>query len=253
MTDIKSMPIPRGSAARPGYVLAPAYITIHNTANAAKGAGAESHGLYMTKNGGQNSQVSYHFVVDDALIVQLLPETESAWHAGDGANGTGNRKSLAIEICENPESDLRKATDNAAELTALLMKRWGIPLERVVQHNHWSGKDCPHLIRAGNPYGWSTFLAHTRAFYDTLCRPGPDAPAQAAPAYIVQAGAFKSKGNALVYAEELKKRGVSCWVHRSGEYWRVQAGAFAEKQNAQTLAAALTQECIEACVLQKNA
>ena len=151
MTDIKSMPIPRGSAARPGYVLAPAYITIHNTANAAKGAGAESHGLYMTKNGGQNSQVSYHFVVDDALIVQLLPETETAWHAGDGANGTGNRKSLAIEICENPESDLRKATDNAAELTALLMKRWGVPLERVVPYAQTAGRRVRGLVASWQP------------------------------------------------------------------------------------------------------
>ena len=137
MTQIKEMMIPRGTAARPGYAMTPKFITIHNTANENKGAGALSHGTYMTTGGGKNVTTSYHYVVDDSLIVRLLPDNEAAWHAGDGSGTkSGNRTSLAIEICENPESDLTKATDNAAELTARLMKDWGIGLSNVKQHNY---------------------------------------------------------------------------------------------------------------------
>lgn len=246
--ETREMLIPKGTAARPGYAMTPAYITIHNTANAKKGAGAESHGLYMTENGGQNSQVSYHFVVDDALIVQLLPETETAWHAGDGANGTGNRKSLAIEICENPESDLRKATDNAAELTALLMKRWGVPLERVVQHNYWSGKDCPHLIRAGKPYGWSTFLARVQAERDALDMPEGSGADTGATLWTVQTGAFRQEANAGDYRDTLQAKGIPCWYTYEDGFFRVQVGAFAVMGNAARYAQTLAGRGVETYV-----
>ena len=163
--NIQTMLAPRGSAARPGYLLVPRYITIHNTANTNKGAGSVSHGRYLSGTGAKKA-VSYHYAVDDSAIVQIIPDSENAWHAGDGANGKGIRQSLAIEICENPESDLRRATDNAAELTAHLMREWDIPLSNVVQHNHWSGKDCPRRLRIGEPYSWDTFLAQVQTFYD---------------------------------------------------------------------------------------
>lgn len=84
----------------------------------------------------------------------------------DGANGTGNRKSIGIEICENSDGNLLKATDNAAELTAYLMKTYNIPLSKVVQHNNWSGKNCPNRIRAGQPYNWTTFLNKVQTAYN---------------------------------------------------------------------------------------
>ena len=157
--------IPAGTNARSGYAMTPQYITIHNTANTKAGANAKSHASYMT-GGGSNTVVSYHYVVDDKEVYQLLPDNEVAWHAGDGGNGTGNRKSLAIEICENSDGNILKATDNAVELTAYLMKKYNIPLSKVVQHNNWSGKNCPRQIRAGNPYNWATFLNKVQASYN---------------------------------------------------------------------------------------
>lgn len=164
MVTIKQKFIPAGTKARSGWALKPEFITIHNTANVSKGANAASHATYMS-NGGKNTYVSYHYVVDDKEAYQLLPDNEVAWHAGDGTNGPGNRKSLAIEICENPDGDLLKATDNAVELTAYLMKKHNIPLSNVVQHNKWSGKNCPNRIRAGQPYNWQTFLNKVQAAY----------------------------------------------------------------------------------------
>ncbi len=172
MVEIKEMLAPKGSKCRPGYALKPTYITIHNTANTSSGAGAENHGKYL-QGGGQSKTVSWHYAVDDKLIVRCIPENECAWHAGDGGKGTGNRHSLAIEICENPESSLEAATDNAAELTASLMEKYGISIGNVVQHNHWSGKDCPRRIRKGEPYSWDTFLARVQGY---LAGDEPSAP-----------------------------------------------------------------------------
>ena len=135
MTQIKEMMIPRGTAARPGYAMTPKFITIHNTANENKGAGALSHGTYMTTGGGKNVTTSYHYVVDDSLIVRLLPDNEAAWHAGDGSGTkSGNRTSLAIEICDNPESDLTKATDkflNRFSVVEKLAGERGITMENT--------------------------------------------------------------------------------------------------------------------------
>lgn len=219
MVQLKEMLAPKGSTARSGYTMVPRYITIHNTANTSRGAGAVSHGKYLSGTGAKKA-VSYHYAVDDVCIVRIIPDSENAWHAGDGGKGTGNRQSLAIEICENPESDLLRATDNAAELTASLMHDWNIPLENVVQHNHWSGKDCPHRLRIGEPYSWETFLGKVRAFYGGAQAgntAADSASADDAPLYTVQTGAFRSKENAQKYADTLKEKGVDNFVTQKGK------------------------------------
>lgn len=210
MVKLTEIFIRKGTAARPGRAMCPKFITIHNTANTSKGAGARSHASYMTVNGGQNKSVSYHYVVDDSEIIRLIPDSEIAWHAGDGAKGIGNLQSIAIEICENPESNLCQATDNAAELTARLMSDWKIPIANVVQHNHWSGKNCPRRIRKGEPYGWEHFKKTVQSFYDAGTKPqgGMDTVAPDGELFTVQTGAFKSKQNAEKYAADLNAKGV---------------------------------------------
>lgn len=158
---------------RPGLALKPKYITIHNTANTKKGANAAAH-ANLLRNGGKNKSVSYHYCVDDKEIYYIIPENEVAWHAGDGRNGKGNRQSLAIEICENKDGNLLKATDNAVELAARLAVKHNIPLENIVQHNHWSGKNCPRQIRKGNPYSWSTFKSKVAKEIKELKAPKED-------------------------------------------------------------------------------
>lgn len=148
--------IPKGTKRRPGNKMKPLYITIHNTANREKGADALAH-VKNCKNH-PNVATSFHYAVDDRSIYELIPCSENAWHAGDGSKGTGNKKSIAIEICENSDGDLLKATDNAVELTRHLMEEYNIPISRVVQHNKWSGKDCPNRLRRSQPYSWETFL-----------------------------------------------------------------------------------------------
>lgn len=151
-----------GRKNRPGRDTNPdTYITIHETGNAAKGADAAAHGAYLDSAAGEDDLVSWHYTVDDHAIVQHLPDYETAYHAGDGKDGPGNTTSIGIEICVNAGGDFAQAQANAAALVRLLMEEHGIPLDNVVQHNHWNGKDCPKTIRA-TPGDWEAFLALCR-------------------------------------------------------------------------------------------
>lgn len=126
------------------YAMAPEGITIHNTAN---DASAKNEISYMI---GNNNQVSFHYAVDDYQAVQGIPENRNAWHAGDG-RGFGNMKTIGIEICYSKSGGERfhKAEQNAAELVAILMKKYGwgadkIGTKIINTHQYRSGKYCPH-------------------------------------------------------------------------------------------------------------
>ena len=146
---------------RPGGSNPCKYITIHETGNAAKGADAVAHAAYLDSDAGKRDMVSWHYTVDDHAIVQHLPDYETAYHAGDGKAGPGNTTSIGIEICVNAGGDFAQAQANAASLVRLLMEEHGIPIDRVVQHAHWNGKDCPKTIRATTG-AWEGFLALCR-------------------------------------------------------------------------------------------
>ncbi len=252
MTQQKELYAPAGANCRPGLALSPRYITIHNTANTSKGAGAQSHAAYL-RGAGSNKYVSWHYAVDDKLITHCIPDGEVAWHAGDGGNGTGNRQSLAIEICENPESNLLAATDNAAELTAALMKQYGVPLGNVVQHNHWSGKDCPRRIRRGEPYDWTTFLAKVQGYFAAQEKPETSTqPGDNGVLWAVQTGAYRVRENAQAALAAMKAKGYEAYVTESGGLMRVQLGAFAVRQNAANYAAKLAAQGITAFVTRKE-
>lgn len=206
-----TMLAPKGSACRPGYALKPEYITIHNTGNTSKGSDADNHAKYL-RGAGKDLYVSYHYAVDDKQAVLIIPENENAWHAGDGKTGTGNRKSLAIEICENSDGDLKKATDNAVLLVRELMKKYGIPISKVVQHKHWINKQCPRRLLAGEPYTWEAFLKKVQG----------NTPASTAKTFTVQVAAgtpiYKPAG-------EIEKKGIYTIVEEKDGMGKLKSGA----------------------------
>lgn len=122
------------------HEMKPIGITIHNTAN---DASAKAEVSYMISN---NNQTSYHIAIDDVEAIQAIPFSRNAWHAGDGANGTGNRKTIGIEICysKNGGRKYDKAFDNALTIVAQLMQQYGFNEKDIYYHKHWSGKNCPH-------------------------------------------------------------------------------------------------------------
>ncbi|MFD1874294.1 N-acetylmuramoyl-L-alanine amidase [Hymenobacter bucti] len=135
--------IQEGARNRSGRPLTPSFITIHNTANADRGANAKMHARYLHGTDAQQRLVSWHFSVDDQQCVQHLPLYEQGMHAG---TSLGNARSIGIEICENKGIDQPAANQRAALLTAALLRLLGLDLSRVVPHKHWSGKQCPHLL-----------------------------------------------------------------------------------------------------------
>lgn len=162
----------------------PTRIVIHNTAN---DASAENEIAYMHTN---NKQTSFHFAVDDKKIIQGIELNRNAWHASDG-NGKGNREGIAIEICYSKSGGERwlKALENAAELTAKLLKDYGWGIDRVTKHQDYSGKHCPHRIL--DEYGWDNFLNLVKGFMgektETAPAPAPTpAPAPSKPDIIYQ-------------------------------------------------------------------
>lgn len=137
------------------------YITIHNTSNSAS---ADAEIRYMISN---NNQTSFHVCVDEKEVIQAIPFNRNAWHAGDGGSGTGNRKSIGIEIARSTgDANLfAQAEQNCAEYVAKLLKERGWGIDRVKRHKDWSGKNCPHKTME---LGWQRFLNMIQAELDKL-------------------------------------------------------------------------------------
>ncbi|MBJ6364131.1 N-acetylmuramoyl-L-alanine amidase [Paenibacillus sp. GCM10012307] len=148
--------IPKSTPAnrRPGLVMQPNTITIHNTGNASSTATNERAWLTNPAN---SRTASYHIVIDEREAIECLPLDEAAWHAGDGSGGkSGNRTSIGIEICES--GNYAKTLDNAAELVARLLKERGWGITQLRRHFDWSGKVCPRLMYDGGKWtGWAAF------------------------------------------------------------------------------------------------
>lgn len=137
------------------------YITIHETGNNDKGSNALNHVSYI--NNGSSS--TWHYTVDSERVVQHFNDNVQCWHAGDG-KGKGNTQSIGIELCVNSDGDFTRTISNAVELVKHLMKKHNIHIENVVQHNKWSGKNCPQNIRSGNPISWGSFKSRLQGSSD---------------------------------------------------------------------------------------
>lgn len=150
--------------------MSPKFITIHSTAN--RSADALQHARAL-KNGALGS-LNWHFTADENLAVQHIPLNETGRHADKG--GPGDRFSIGIEMCEVRGQNCPRVYARAAKLTAILMKRYNIPLRNVVPHYYWTGKNCPApLLTNGRPgYKWSWFIS--RVDYYRRCLDAKPAP-----------------------------------------------------------------------------
>lgn len=167
------------------YALKPQFVVIHNTAN---DASAADEVAYMRRN---DSEVGFHYAVDDREAVLGIPENRNAWHAGDG-NGDGNRRGLSIEICHSKSGGAKfdAAERNAAELAASLLRKYGLGIERLKKHQDYNSKYCPHRTL---DRGWARFVAmvQTQLAAVTPATPTkpaakPSAPATPAVVYCVR-------------------------------------------------------------------
>lgn len=151
MKVIQNLVSPNKYSIKCPYAMNPEFIVVHNTAN---DASARNEITYMISN---HNQTSFHYAIDDKEIVQGIPDTRNAWHAGDGKNGHGNRKGLSIEICYSKSGGKKfeEAEKLAAKFIAFKLKEKGWDISRVKKHQDFSGKYCPHRTL---DMGWQRFL-----------------------------------------------------------------------------------------------
>lgn len=134
------------------------FVTVHNT--------AEPFSALDERNRVENrreARTSFHFAVDERMVVQLLPLDRHGWHAGDG-DGDGNLRSVGIEICRSVFRGengwlYRRAEANAVRLASALLQVLGLSPGALRMHRDWSGKCCPHRILENGT--WEAFRSRT--------------------------------------------------------------------------------------------
>lgn len=143
------------------------YLAIHYTAG---GSSAPGRAVNMKNSWEKSKRASADFGVDDRDICQFNPDPKNyyCWAVGDkkaaGVKCTDGRNSntISIEICSNLKKGTsaskpnhsgwyytEEALNNAVKLSKILMKKYSIPLERVVRHYDISSKLCPGIL------GWN--------------------------------------------------------------------------------------------------
>lgn len=193
------------------YTMKAEYITIHNTWN---DASAKNEANFMLSN---LKETGFHVAIDDVEVVELIPFSRNAWHAGDGLNGTGNRKSIGIEICYSRSGGNRykEAEANAVEYAAQVLIQLGLMPNCVRYHKEWSGKNCPHrILDEGRGVSFKQAIAKRYNELKNLA-PKPIAPQIVKPpTSAVKIGSLITRKDAHAYARP---------------DWGTQTGAIVEK------------------------
>lgn len=147
LMQIRQALLKKGHRVRPGGKLTAKYLTIHSTGN--KNSTADSERRWLD-NPSNTREASWHICIDEKEVVQAIPFTEVAWHAG-----SGNKESIGIEICEsgNRQATLAKAAECVADL--LIERGWGV--EKLRRHYDWTQKNCPSIMSQNNWAGWNQF------------------------------------------------------------------------------------------------
>lgn len=152
MVDIKIKTANRSNYGGKRNIADIKYIVIHYTAN--DGDTDEGNGNYFANN---IVGASAHYFVDDDSITRSVPDDYIAWAVGGSKykytkGGTfygkcTNANSISIELCDTKKNgvyDFTEATmKNAADLVKLLMKKYNVPVEKVIRHYDVTGKVCP--------------------------------------------------------------------------------------------------------------
>lgn len=150
------------------------YLAIHYTAGASSAPGKAKS---MADGWERERKGSADFGVDDCTMVQFNPDLHNyhCWAVGDAKKAAGggaqlfgkaiNRNTISIEMCSNLTKGYNhnavnhegwhftEATlANAVRLAKILMRKFNIPIERVVRHYDISGKVCPGVV------GWNNYV-----------------------------------------------------------------------------------------------
>ncbi|AVK98627.1 hypothetical protein FCT18_22050 [Lysinibacillus sphaericus] len=201
------------------------FIVVHETDNTRSGADADAHAR-LQYNGNSRS-ASWHYTVDDKEAVQSF---EHAWRCWAAGSTTGNNQGIQVEVCVNGDGNYPKAMQNAAELVAKIMKDENIPISNVVQHNYFSGKNCPRNVREGK-ITWSQFITMVKNASGNVQQQKPVSDNNK---YRVLTGTYATRQAAENVLDVLKHRfGWVAYSEQDGVKWRVKTGTFTGMAAAQ--------------------
>lgn len=102
-------------------------------------------------------QASAQYFVDKISIWQSVEDKDKAWHCGGGLQGSNGHKfhgictnsnSIGIEMCCKKDKNGNwyfepETVKNTVDLVKMLMKKYNIPIDRVIRHYDVTGKNCP--------------------------------------------------------------------------------------------------------------
>lgn len=172
------------------YPMKPKGIIVHNTAGSASAIDERNTMVNA------NNTISYHVVIDEANIVEIIPFNRNAWHAGDGEYGFANRNLIGIEIARSTSDKALylKAEDNAATYIANALKDYGWGVDKLYKHKQFSATACPHRTEE---LGWKRFIDKVQKELEALKNPKPQV--QSKP---------KEDGKPSKWAEAIWKKGA---------------------------------------------
>ncbi len=128
------------------------YIVIHYTGNSTDTAKANANYFYNV-----NRDASAHYFIDESNVVEVVSPEDTAWAVGVNYGHNNlfgkctNGNSISLEMCSTHGKITSATFNNTVELTKKLMKKYGIPVSRVVRHYDVCSKQCP---------GWSGWVGN---------------------------------------------------------------------------------------------
>lgn len=121
----------------------PKGVIIHNTADDL--TPQQQKNRMMNYNAGQLADGIAHSYVGDDEIWQVLPESYSAWHAGD-AWANQNLYGIEAGISSNtPKDKAIRIEQTALQEAGRMLKKWKLPVNKdtVFLHNEFTATRCP--------------------------------------------------------------------------------------------------------------
>lgn len=156
------------------------YLVYHYTGN--DGDSDESNGRHFHDH---IVKASAHYFTDDESVTQSVPDNYVAYSVGGKCQSRHhplykictNSNSISIEMCDcykNGKVEITEKTlENAIELGKMLMKKYNIPIERVIRHYDVNGKACPNCNNLLSDKAWNAFKSRLTGAPVTNTEPTP--------------------------------------------------------------------------------
>jgi N-acetylmuramoyl-L-alanine amidase CwlA len=205
MVYVKRMLLTEGRGGNPGITIKPKALVIHWTANTSPGADAVANRNYF--EGHPENKVSAHYVVDDHQVVQCIEETKMAYHVGakqykpaalKQLSAYPNDCTIGIEMCVHRDGDFAKTYQNAVDLAASILHRYGWWTPRLWRHFDVTGKACPKFWTddstavlygfASAAGGWQRFKADVEVALARLRFPAEGGDEDVKPTKVIYRG-----------------------------------------------------------------